>query len=109
MPHARAKIVDRDGKTVPLGVRGELCMAGYQLQAGYWQDPEKTAETMMMDEDGTVWLRTGDEAVFDESGGCKITGRFKDIIIRGAFPLLVSCSPYIMLSFCPSIDIANLF
>ncbi|KAF2498215.1 long-chain fatty-acid-CoA ligase [Lophium mytilinum] len=83
MPHAKAKIVDHDGKTVPVGVRGELCIAGYQLQAGYWRDPEKTAETMMLDEEGAVWLRTGDEAVFDGSGGCKITGRFKDIIIRG--------------------------
>ncbi|KAL8350003.1 hypothetical protein RB601_001469 [Gaeumannomyces tritici] len=83
MPHARAKIVDRDGNTVPLGSRGELCIAGYQLQAGYWNNSEKTAEVMRRDGDGVLWLHTGDEAVFDERGYCAITGRFKDIIIRG--------------------------
>ncbi|CAK1363026.1 unnamed protein product [Cercospora beticola] len=83
MPHAHAKIVDRDGNIVPVGVRGELCMAGYQLQQSYWKNPEKTAEVMTRDEDGVLWLHTGDEAVFDQYGYCSITGRFKDIIIRG--------------------------
>ena len=83
MPHAHAKIVDRNGNIVPVGTRGELCMAGYQLQAGYWLNPEKTAECMELDEDGVLWLHTGDEAVFDAEGYCSITGRFKDIIIRG--------------------------
>ncbi|KIW00356.1 uncharacterized protein PV09_08068 [Verruconis gallopava] len=83
MPHAHAKIVDRNGNIVPVGTRGELCMAGYQLQAGYWLNPEKTAECMELDEDGVLWLHTGDEAVFDSEGYCTITGRFKDIIIRG--------------------------
>ncbi|KAK8057830.1 hypothetical protein PG996_011767 [Apiospora saccharicola] len=62
MPHARAKIVDHDGNIVPLG---------------------KTSEVMVRDEAGTLWLHTGDEAVFDDQGYCTITGRFKDIIIRG--------------------------
>lgn len=83
MPHARAKITDRDGNTVPLGTRGELCIAGYQLQAGYWNNSEKTNESMVRDAAGVLWLRTGDEAVFDADGYCAITGRFKDIIIRG--------------------------
>ncbi|PTB61784.1 acetyl-CoA synthetase-like protein [Trichoderma citrinoviride] len=83
MPHAQAKIVDRDGNIVPIGTRGELCMAGYQLQAGYWNNSEKTAEVMVRDAAGVLWLHTGDEAVFDEDGYCTITGRFKDIIIRG--------------------------
>jgi acyl-CoA synthetase (AMP-forming)/AMP-acid ligase II len=83
MPHAQAKIVDRDGNIVPIGARGELCMAGYQLQAGYWNNSEKTSETMVRDAAGVLWLHTGDEAVFDENGYCTITGRFKDIIIRG--------------------------
>lgn len=96
MPHARAKIVDRDGRIVPLGVRGELCIAGYQLQAGYWNNSEKTAEVMVRDDSGVLWLHTGDEAVFDERGYCSITGRFKDIIIRGTSPpssslLLLPC------------------
>lgn len=86
MPHAHAKIVDIDGQIVPVGTRGELCMAGYQLQAGYWNNSEKTAEVMRRDEFGVLWLHTGDEAVFDERGYCTITGRFKDIIIRGKIP-----------------------
>ncbi|EAQ83085.1 conserved hypothetical protein [Chaetomium globosum CBS 148.51] len=83
MPHARAKIVDREGVVVPVGTRGELCIGGYQLQAGYWNNSEKTGEVMVRDESGVLWLHTGDEAVFDERGYCTITGRFKDIIIRG--------------------------
>lgn len=83
MPHAQAKIVDRDGNIVPIGTRGELCMAGYQLQAGYWNNSEKTNEVMVRDAAGVLWLHTGDEAVFDQDGYCTITGRFKDIIIRG--------------------------
>ncbi|KAG6243149.1 hypothetical protein E4U25_001929 [Claviceps purpurea] len=83
MPHANAKIVDREGNVVPVGERGELCMAGYQLQAGYWNNSEKTNEVMVRDAAGVLWLHTGDEAVFDEHGYCTITGRFKDIIIRG--------------------------
>lgn len=83
MPHAHAKVVDAEGRTVPVGVRGELCVAGYQLQAGYWNNPEKTAEVMVRDAAGALWLHTGDEAVFDDKGYCTITGRFKDIIIRG--------------------------
>jgi long-chain acyl-CoA synthetase len=83
MPHAKAKIIDANGKIVPVGQRGELCMAGYQLTKGYWNNPEKTAETLVTDEEGTTWLKTGDEAVFTPEGRCSITGRFKDIIIRG--------------------------
>ncbi|KAM7184564.1 putative acyl-CoA synthetase YngI [Naviculisporaceae sp. PSN 640] len=83
MPHAHAKIIDRDGNIVPIGTKGELCIGGYQLQAGYWNNSEKTAEVMARDEAGVLWLHTGDEAVFDERGYCSITGRFKDIIIRG--------------------------
>lgn len=83
MPHAHAKIVDRRGNIVPIGERGELCIAGYQLQAGYWLNTEKTDEVMIQDDDGVLWLHTGDEAVFDADGYCSITGRFKELIIRG--------------------------
>ncbi|KAF2156316.1 long-chain fatty-acid-CoA ligase [Myriangium duriaei CBS 260.36] len=83
MPHAHGKIVDKSGAIVPIGVRGELCIAGYQLQRGYFRNPTKTAEAMITDAEGVVWLHTGDEAVFDKQGYCTITGRFKDIIIRG--------------------------
>ena len=83
MPHAKAKIIDAEGRIVPVGQRGELCIAGYQLTKGYWNNPDKTAETLTIDADGTTWLKTGDEAIFDAQGRCTITGRFKDIIIRG--------------------------
>jgi len=83
LPHARVKIVDRDDRIVPIGVKGELCVAGYQVCRGYWENPEKTAEILVRDEHGELWLHTGDEAVLDVDGYCTITGRFKDIIIRG--------------------------
>jgi acyl-CoA synthetase (AMP-forming)/AMP-acid ligase II len=85
MPHARVKIVDREGRVVPIGVRGELCVAGYQVCRGYWEDEGKTGEVIRRDEHGETWLFTGDEAVLDVDGYCAITGRFKDIIIRGEF------------------------
>lgn len=83
LPHTRAKIVDSNMNIVPLGSKGELCIAGYSLQKGYWNAPEKTNEVMICDADGVMWMHTGDEASFDESGYCKITGRIKDMIIRG--------------------------
>jgi len=83
LPHLHAKIVDRYGNIVPVGTPGELCMAGYSLQKGYWNNPQKTGEVMIRDEQGIVWLHTGDEAIFDAQGYCTITGRYKDIIIRG--------------------------
>ena len=83
MPFAHAKVVDRDGRTLSIGQRGELCMAGYQLQRGYWKNQEKTDEVMVRDEAGVLWLKTGDEAIINKDMTCTITGRFKDIIIRG--------------------------
>lgn len=93
MPHAHAKVVDRDGNIVPREQPGELCIAGYQLQRGYWQNHVKTNEVMVRDRDGVLWLHTGDEAVLHEDDTCTITGRFKDIIIRGTpmdLPLILS-------------------
>jgi mevalonyl-CoA ligase len=84
LPHTKAKIVDREGNVLPRGERGELLVAGFSLQKGYWRNPEKTAEAMVTDSDGILWMKTGDEAVFDAEGYCRITGRIKDIIIRGS-------------------------
>lgn len=83
MPHTRAKIIDKYGKTVPRGISGEICTSGYALQQGYWQNEAKTHEVMRYDEDGVLWMHTGDEGVIDDQGYCSITGRIKDIIIRG--------------------------
>ncbi|KAL3458143.1 hypothetical protein BJX64DRAFT_267318 [Aspergillus heterothallicus] len=106
MPHAKAKIIDADGNIVPVGQRGELCMAGYQLTKGYWNNPEKTAEALVIDEEGTTWLKTGDEAIFTPEGRCSITGRFKDIIIRGGeniYPLEIEER----LSAHPAVEVAS--
>ena len=83
LPHTHAKIIDQQGCIVPIGIRGELCIAGYSLQRGYWKNWEKTAEVMIRDEHGVLWFHTGDEASIDKYGYCSITGRLKDIIITG--------------------------
>ncbi|MFZ5642153.1 MAG: AMP-binding protein [Bacillota bacterium] len=80
LPNVEVKIVDpATGETVPPGVQGELCTRGYHVMKGYYKNPEATASAI----DSDNWLHTGDLAVMDESGYCKITGRLKDMIIRG--------------------------
>ncbi|MBB6451348.1 fatty-acyl-CoA synthase [Geomicrobium halophilum] len=80
LPHVEAKIVDPNtGKEVPAGTQGELCTRGYHVMKGYYNDPAATEEVLT--DDG--WLHTGDLAVMDEYGYCAITGRIKDMIIRG--------------------------
>ncbi|KAI9925758.1 hypothetical protein ASPWEDRAFT_158213 [Aspergillus wentii DTO 134E9] len=83
MPHCAAKIVDKKGDIVDRGVRGEICTSGYVLQKGYWRNEEKTREVMKVDDEGVVWMYTGDEGYIDEEGYGHVTGRIKDIIIRG--------------------------
>ena len=73
-------MVDTDsGETVPRGEPGELCTRGYSVMLGYWEEPEKTAEAI----DGDRWMHTGDLAVMDDEGYLSITGRIKDMVIRG--------------------------
>ncbi|KAF8886542.1 hypothetical protein BD779DRAFT_1786507, partial [Infundibulicybe gibba] len=91
-PHVRAKLLDPDGNVVPIGTPGEICIAGYLLQKGYWQDEEQTRSVMKKDGDGTLWMHTGDEGIMDEEGYLQIVGRRKDIIIRGGenlFPVQI--------------------
>ncbi|KAF3026920.1 hypothetical protein E8E15_002018 [Penicillium rubens] len=83
LPHTTAKIVDAQGTIVPIGSPGELCVSGYLLQQGYYQNPGKTSEAMRVHEDGVLWIHSGDEAIMDEQGRCRISGRIKDTIIRG--------------------------
>ena len=78
-PHAEAKIVGLDGQTMPLGEQGEYCSRGYAVMLGYWDDPARTAEAI--DADG--WMHSGDLATMDAGGYVRITGRIKDMIIRG--------------------------
>ncbi|MFF1614561.1 AMP-binding protein [Amycolatopsis sp. NPDC058278] len=79
-PHLEIKLVDpATGLTVPRGEAGELCTRGYSVMLGYWNDPEKTAEVI----DAARWMHTGDLAVMDADGYVNITGRIKDMVIRG--------------------------
>ena len=79
MPWAEIKIVDEEGHVVPVGEKGEICTRGYSVMQGYWNDPERTAETI----DKSGWLHSGDLATMDEAGYVRIVGRIKDMIIRG--------------------------
>ncbi|WP_136661503.1 AMP-binding protein [Nitratireductor sp. XY-223] len=77
-PHVECKVVDDRGQTLPVGKQGELLTRGYSVMQGYWNDDERTTESIR---DG--WMHTGDLAVIDSEGYCDITGRVKDMIIRG--------------------------
>jgi fatty-acyl-CoA synthase len=80
MPEQEVKIIDPVlGVEVELGVPGELCVRGYNVMKGYYRDPAATSKAI--DEDG--WLRSGDQATIDSQGYVRITGRIKDLIIRG--------------------------
>ena len=78
-PCTEVKIVDEAGATVPVGDQGELCTRGYLVMQGYDQDPEATAAAI----DPEGWLHTGDLARMREDSYFRITGRKKDMIIRG--------------------------
>ncbi|HEY2982512.1 MAG TPA: AMP-binding protein [Jatrophihabitantaceae bacterium] len=79
-PHLEVKIVDPEGGvTVPRGTPGALCTRGYSVMLGYWDEPKKTADAI----DQARWMHTGDLAVMDDDGYISITGRIKDMVIRG--------------------------
>lgn len=84
-PHVTAKIVDPAdwSRTLNVGERGELAVSGYLLMKGYWGDEERTRAVLQPDDNGVMWMHTGDEALIDEEGYVKITGRIKDLIIKG--------------------------
>jgi len=77
-PHLEAKVVDAEGRTVPVGAIGELWTRGYSVMRGYWDDDARTREAI---QDG--WMHTGDLATIDAEGYCNIVGRLKDMLIRG--------------------------
>ncbi|RKO25463.1 AMP-binding protein [Pseudarthrobacter phenanthrenivorans] len=80
MPHLESKVVDpASGEVLERGQIGELCTRGYAVMAGYWNQPDKTAEAI--DPDG--WMHTGDLARMDGDGYVVIEGRIKDMVIRG--------------------------
>jgi fatty-acyl-CoA synthase len=74
-PHLEVKIVDALGRIVPVGASGELCVRGYSVMLGYWDDAEHTAAAI----DRAGWMHSGDVATLDAEGYCNIVGRVKDM------------------------------
>jgi long-chain acyl-CoA synthetase len=81
LPSTLVKFVDDNGKEVSGNEPGELCVKGPQVMKGYWQKPEETANIMLPG----GWLKTGDMAVIDKDGFCKIVDRKKDMILVSGF------------------------
>jgi fatty-acyl-CoA synthase len=80
LPHQEVKVVDaRTGATVAVNQPGEICFRGYHVMREYYRDPEATAEAI----DAAGWLHSGDLGTMDEAGYVRITGRLKEMIIRG--------------------------
>ncbi len=80
LPHQEVKVVNVDtGETLPLGESGEICFRGYHIMKGYYGDDEATKKAI----DGSGWLHSGDLGAMDEDGYVRITGRLKEMIIRG--------------------------
>jgi len=78
-PHLEVKIVDEAGEVTPRGVPGEVCTRGYSVMLGYWDDAQRTAESI----DPEGWMHTGDLGTIDAEGYGNIVGRIKDMVIRG--------------------------
>ncbi len=79
-PHVEVKIINtKTGQVVPIGETGELCTRGYNVMLGYWNDEEKTRNSI----NAAGWMHSGDLAVMDEDGYVNIVGRIKDMVIRG--------------------------
>jgi acyl-CoA synthetase (AMP-forming)/AMP-acid ligase II len=79
LPDVQIRIVDEEGKPLPSNAVGEIHAKGPRIMKGYWEDEQKTAQTMTKD----GWLRTGDLGYLDEEGYVYLTGRVDDLIIRG--------------------------
>jgi fatty-acyl-CoA synthase len=80
MPHTEIEIIDpATGQLQPRGEAGEFCARGYLVMRGYWNDSERTAESI----DPARWMHSGDLATMDEDGYVRIVGRIKDMVIRG--------------------------
>ena len=78
-PHVEVKIVNAEQHIVPRGETGEVCVRGYSVMRGYWDDEKGTSAAI----DSARWMHTGDLASMDEDGYVTIRGRLKDMVIRG--------------------------
>jgi fatty-acyl-CoA synthase len=89
------KVVGENGETLPEGKEGELCVKGYNVMRGYWNDEQATAQVL----DAEGWLRTGDLATIDADGPVKIVGRKGDVINRGGYKIYPGTVEMILRSF----------
>jgi len=78
IPYVEIKLIDEHGRVAAIGEQGEICTRGYSVMSHYWNDEEKTAETIKKG-----WLHSGDLGTMDKHGYVRITGRIKDMVIRG--------------------------
>lgn len=90
IPHCNIKVVSPEdpSRTLKTGEKGEILVSGYMVMPGYWKDDNRTAQAIHVEpgvgnSGNTRWMRTGDEGLIDRWGYVQITGRIKDIIIRG--------------------------
>jgi long-chain acyl-CoA synthetase len=81
LPGTWMKVIDDDGRDLPQGQPGEICIKGPQVMAGYWQRPDETAKVMTPD----GWFKTGDVGIMDEKGFFRIVDRKKDMILVSGF------------------------
>lgn len=79
VPWVEIKIIDENNRVAPIGDTGEICVRGYSVMRGYWNEEERTRETI----DAANWLHSGDLGVMDEQGYVQVVGRIKDMVIRG--------------------------
>lgn len=77
--HLEVRLIDDHGAVVARGNPGEICVRGYSVMRGYWGDDEATAAAV----DGEGWMHSGDVGTMDEEGYVRVTGRIKDLVIRG--------------------------
>jgi fatty-acyl-CoA synthase len=115
IPGIEVRLVDRDGRAVPPGQAGELCVRGHNVMAGYYNDPAATAR--VLEPDG--WLHSGDLGLLRDDGNYRIVGRVKEIIIRGGeniyppevedFPAVTPRSPRSPSSAFPTASTARSF
>jgi acyl-CoA synthetase (AMP-forming)/AMP-acid ligase II len=87
---ADVRLIDEDGHEVPTGTTGEIVGRSPAVMNGYWNRPDKTAETVWLDADGNAFIRTGDVGRFDEDGFLTLMDRKKDMIISGGFNIYPS-------------------
>ena len=79
VPRVEIKIADENDRVVAIGDKGEICVRGYSVMRGYWDDEERTRETI----DPAFWLHSGDIGIMDDEGYVQVVGRIKDMVIRG--------------------------